>query len=721
MGIMRETASRPPRIGRPARWPAAFLISLAWLVVIALAVTRMRQDDRLLVALAGFGAVAITFLIESRAEKARWRDALKDLTQFVQASRQGRRGRRSARSAPPGSELVELTKEVDALGKALRDSTQTALPSSSPATQSSAAPESPAAESALTKSGLHDAPAASQRVDPHASGDYSTIDMVNRLEPAGLVWIESSPAEQEFLGWSIAELRQKSFIDILLPEDRDRARATFKQALDRGEALGLVVRLRTAQGKARAVEVNVGARYGTNQRVSHLRCHITDVTDKVRADRELRLRTLELTQVNEQLRKINRELVELKDRYTDLYENAPAMYFSLDLEARFVEINQTMLAALSLERALVLGQPYPSILHESQREGFDARFQELLAKGFFERETRWVTAEENTIDVWVRGKAVSGSKGSIAHTRFVAQDVTAKHRLEAELEDKNERLAQAVHELSNRNRELDEFVYVVSHDLQEPLRTLTAFSDFLLQDCGEKIGAQGQEYVRYLVDASRRMRSMIQDLLTLSRAARVTAEFASVDLEELLAVVKTDLAELFRSKSGELRINRPLPLVWGDRNRIAQLLVNLISNGIKYNRSPTPWVEIEAIEDAGDAGPETDPDAGNGVTISVKDNGIGIDRQFHSTIFQLFRRLHAQEEYEGTGAGLSICSKIVQAHGGRIWVESEPGCGATFFVRLKGVPAQDSAAPSPSPVAATAPSAYEPEVSQVRTDERHAI
>ena len=111
------------------------------------------------------------------------------------------------------------------------------------------------------------------------------------------------------------------------------------------------MRVRTAHGKTRAIEVNVGARYGTDQQVSHLRCHLTDVTDKVRAERELRLRTRELTQVNEQLRKINRELEELKDRYTDLYENSPAMYFSLDVQGKVIECNQTMLTTLKLTRA----------------------------------------------------------------------------------------------------------------------------------------------------------------------------------------------------------------------------------------------------------------------------------------------------------------------------------------------------------------------------------
>jgi chemotaxis family two-component system sensor kinase Cph1 len=300
--------------------------------------------------------------------------------------------------------------------------------------------------------------------------------------------------------------------------------------------------------------VNVGARYGTNQKVTHLRCHLTDVTDKVRAERTLKLRTVELTQVNEQLRRINRELEDVKDT------------------------------------------------------------------------------------------------------------------------------------LSQRNRELDEFVYVVSHDLQEPLRTLIAFSDFLLTDYGDKLEAEGQEFVRYLVDASRRMRAMIYSMLNLARVGKVIGENTWVNLDELLSVIKTDLGELLRSRGAELRIASPLPRVWGDRERIGQLLANLINNGVKYNKSSSPWVEVNAIVEAGTGSPAPEvalsPNAE--VTISVRDNGIGIEPQFHATIFQLFRRLHTREEFDGTGAGLAICSKIVQAHGGRIWVESTLGEGSTLFVRLRG-------------------------------------
>ncbi len=344
-----------------------------------------------------------------------------------------------------------------------------------------------------------------------------------------------------------------------------------------------------------AIEVNVGARYGTNQRITHLRCHLTDVTEKMQAERELKLRTRELTQTNEQLRRINRELEDLRDRYT-----------------------------------------------------------------------------------------------------------------------------KANDELSSKNRELDEFVYVVSHDLQEPLRSLTSFSGFLADEYADRLEAEGQEYLRYVVNASRRMRAMIQGLLKLSRAGKVIGEFAEVDLDLLLADIKADLAELLRTKGAELRAASPLPKVWGDRDRIGQLLANLITNGVKYNEHPSKWVEVAAT-----CTPDSDRSGALGsasatsVTISIKDNGIGIEPQFHGTIFQLFRRLHPHEEYEGTGVGLAICNKIVQAHGGRMWVESVPGQGATFFVQLRGVPTTEPA--SPMSTSNTSGSPHENPATQVPSDERHAI
>ncbi len=718
---MTQPATRPRRlVGRPTRWTAALLISMAWMAVVALAVAKLRPGDGILVAIAGFGAAAATFGVSLWYDRTRWRVPLGELAEIARSLRQARKNDR-VQTLPPTPELAELTREIAALARHQR--ARQLVQASPPVAGARIHIERPPLEStaSMTRSGLFDAPSeTSAAFNPSMSGDFSTIDMVNRLEPAGFHWIESSPAEQEFLGWNLTELRQKSFLDVIHPDDRPRAAQTLREALERGEALGLVVRVRTAQSKTRAVEINVGARYGKTA-VSHLRCHLTDVSDKVRAERVLKLRTQELTQVNEQLRKINRELEELKDRYTDLYENSPAMYFSLDVHGTVIECNQTMLNTLKVAREDVVGHSYEKLLVGPRAGGFIERYREFMARGSIEKETSWVTSSGELIDVWVIGKVVMASKGSIMHSRFVAQDITLNRLLEAELQEKNRRLGETNAELSHRNRELDEFVYVVSHDLLEPLRTLISFSGFLMKDYGDRIENEGKEYLRYLVEASRRMRAMIHGLLKLSRAGKVIGEFAMVDLEELMAVVKADLGELLRSKNAELRINGALPPVWGDHDRIGQLLANLIGNAVKYNQSSSPWVEVEAKTDVGADSPDhphenhLDPH----VLIAIKDNGIGIEPEYHNTIFQLFRRLHTHDEYEGTGVGLAICNKIVQAHGGRIWVESTPGEGSTFFIRLRSNPSPASLASLVAPGLLQALSEHH--VSQVSPDESPTI
>jgi signal transduction histidine kinase len=168
------------------------------------------------------------------------------------------------------------------------------------------------------------------------------------------------------------------------------------------------------------------------------------------------------------------------------------------------------------------------------------------------------------------------------------------------------------------------------------------------------------------------MRALIRDLLELSKAGKAVDDFGPVELGCVLREVRDDLSELIRARGGEVAVAADLPVIWGDRRRIGQLLANLVGNGLKYNRSAAPRVEV---------GLGGDGRAGS-VVVRVADNGIGIDPRHHDRIFHLFRRLHPREEYEGTGAGLAICQKIAEAHGGRIWVESRPGEGSAFLVEL---------------------------------------
>ena len=267
-------------------------------------------------------------------------------------------------------------------------------------------------------------------------------------------------------------------------------------------------------------------RYAPDSTIDHLRCYVTDVTERLRASRELRRRTRDLLNANAMLLHTNRELQEVRDLYSDLYQNAPAMYFSLDENGAFHECNETLLQTLGYSREEIIGSLYENILPEWRRPIFAAVFATFLETGHLEVESRWVKHSGEMIDVWVKATGVLNAQGKFVRSRSLAQDITARKALESELRDINASLATTNAELERRNKELDDFSHAVSHDLQEPLRTLIAFSEILSREQADRLDETGREYVRYLVEASRRMRQLIRDVLALSRAGapRVTSQ-----------------------------------------------------------------------------------------------------------------------------------------------------------------------------------------------------
>jgi signal transduction histidine kinase len=248
----------------------------------------------------------------------------------------------------------------------------------------------------------------------------------------------------------------------------------------------------------------------------------------------------------------------------------------------------------------------------------------------------------------------------------------------AELEEKNKILevqTRKVREANERlvaaNQELDDFTYVVSHDLKEPLRGIEAFSQILLEEHRDRLDGEAREYLETLVASSQRMKRLIEDLLKLSRIARKRYPYSAVAFGELVQEALGTLAFAIEQSGAEVVVAPDMPTVRCDRVRMAEVFQNLISNALKYrDKERRPRVEIGWR------------DADSDLVFHVKDNGIGIEEKYFDRIFQIFQRLHRPEEYEGTGAGLTVCKRIVEKHGGSIWVESRQGQGSTFFFSL---------------------------------------
>jgi PAS domain S-box-containing protein len=230
-------------------------------------------------------------------------------------------------------------------------------------------------------------------------------------------------------------------------------------------------------------------------------------------------------------------------------------------------------------------------------------------------------------------------------------------------------------ELARSNEELQQFAFVASHDLQEPLRKIKSFGDRLKATCGDQIGEQGLDYIERMANASRRMQSLIEDLLMLSRITTRAQPFVPVNLVQITAEVLSDLEVSLQQTQGQVEIH-DLPIINADPIQIRQLLQNLIGNALKFHHPQTPPL----VKIYSQFIPK--PSGGEDCQIIIEDNGIGFDEKYLDRIFNVFQRLHGRSEYEGTGIGLAICRKIVERHQGEITAQSNPGQGAKFIVTL---------------------------------------
>jgi len=243
----------------------------------------------------------------------------------------------------------------------------------------------------------------------------------------------------------------------------------------------------------------------------------------------------------------------------------------------------------------------------------------------------------------------------------------------ASVEQKKAELEVQKRLLEKANKELDSFVYTASHDLRAPLRGIVAFANFLEEDYKDQLNKEGQDFVKEIKEGAKRMNDLIDDLLKLSHISRIQNPYEDVNMNELLDAVVKRLDFDIKEINADLKIQKNIPIIRCDRIKMTEVFLNLINNAIKFsskNNKESPRVAVDYAEE------------NEFHKFSVKDNGIGIDPQYHEQIFGLFKRLHTQEEYEGTGAGLHIVKRIIDDHNGEIWVESEPGKGAAFYFTI---------------------------------------
>ncbi len=289
---------------------------------------------------------------------------------------------------------------------------------------------------------------------------------------------------------------------------------------------------------------------------------------------------------------------------------------------------------------------------------------------YWNEEYQYRCSDGNYKHILDRGIFLYNDDGHAVRLIGTMQDITALKQSEESLIHLNEALQHRAQQLLGFNKELEQFAYIVSHDLQEPLRMISSFMQLLLNSKEISLNERSEQYIGFALDGANRMKRLIQDLLTYSRVGTTEEDFSELQLREMLRDTLVVYQQLIREKNAQISIGN-LPMVRGIRSLIQQILDNLLSNALKYNDKPQPTIHFDCIEER------------DYFILKVSDNGIGIDAKSFDLIYLPFKRLHNKVEYSGTGIGLAVCKKIADKHRGKIWVESTPGLGSTFFFSIK--------------------------------------
>jgi len=363
-------------------------------------------------------------------------------------------------------------------------------------------------------------------------------------------------------------------------------------------------------------------------------------------------------------RQAEEALRQSEERFRRTFELADSGLAHVSLDGRFLRVNRRMCEIFGYSEAELRQLTAKDISHPEDRDLADGPRARLLAgeiesarldKRYFRKDGRLIW-----VNIAIAMERDAGGRPLYAIS--VLDDITERKNAEAALHEAHE-------ELKRSNSELEQFAYVASHDLQEPLRMVSSYAQLLGRRYGDKLGTDAREFMGYIVDGAARMKQLIEDLLAYSRVGTKSRDFKPIELEKALSRALANLKAAI-DESGAAVTHDPLPTLPADPVQLAQVFQNLIGNALKFRSQSAPKVHV-AVHDLGEA-----------CEIAVRDNGIGIEPQYFERIFMVFQRLHDKGQYPGTGIGLAICKKVVDRHGGRIWGDGRPGQGAKFTFTL---------------------------------------
>ncbi|MGD0449474.1 MAG: PAS domain S-box protein [Candidatus Bathyarchaeia archaeon] len=334
---------------------------------------------------------------------------------------------------------------------------------------------------------------------------------------------------------------------------------------------------------------------------------------------------------------------------------------TISKEGKITDVNMATEDVTGYTREELIGSDFSDYFTEPRdaRAGYQKVFTEGLVKDYplaIRHKSGKIT------DVLYNASIYRNPQGDIQGVFAAARDVTERNAMENEIKQTMEKLKQS-------NSELEQFAYVASHDLQEPLRMVASYVQLLERRYKGKLDTEADEFIAYAVDGANRMRGLIEDLLTYSRVNRLGKPFEPTNVESTLDIVLLNLKASI-TENNALVTHDKLPIVMADGGQLVQLFQNLIGNAIKFHGKESPHVHVSA------------QDKENEYMFSVQDNGIGIAPEYFDRLFKIFQRLHTREEYPGSGIGLAVCKRIVERHGGRIWIESQVGKGSTIYFTL---------------------------------------